>query len=222
MSSLTLAREHRADLATLTGLAEDDLARIWERFNPLNAAACRDALIEVLPELVAVYGSAAATLGAEFYDDMRADAKVSGRFSGIAADLPDQGATDVLARWAVTPLFGAEPDAVAALSNVTGGLQKIVADVGRASVVVSSQADSRSSGWQRVASGKACGFCQMLAGRGFRYSKSSTDFSSHNRCHCVAVSVWGDEMPVKPYTPTDRNITDADRARVREWIKNNQ
>lgn len=206
----------------LTGLAADDLSLIWAKFNMGDATGVRDGLIEVLPELVSVYGSAAATLGAEFYDDQRAAAKVGGRFSGIAADLPDMEGTAVLARWAVSPLFGAAPDSASALSYASGGLQKIVADVDRRSVVVSSIADRKSTGWQRVASGGACGFCKGLAGRGTVYSQSSADFSSHNSCLCVAVAAWGGQsVPVKPYTPSDRNVSAADRARTREWIKNN-
>jgi len=60
--------------------------------------------------LVAIYGSAAATLGADWYDEMRAAAAVKGRFRAIPAELPDQGRTDALARRGVSPLFSADFD----------------------------------------------------------------------------------------------------------------
>lgn len=44
----------------------------------------------------------------------------------------------------------------------------------------------------------------------------------HN-CKCVAVPAFGGRpVPVKPYQVTDRAISDADRARVRDWIAQNQ
>lgn len=44
----------------------------------------------------------------------------------------------------------------------------------------------------------------------------------HN-CKCVAVPAFGGRpVPVKPYEVSDRNITDADRARVNAWISANQ
>ena len=42
---------------------------------------------------------------------------------------------------------------------------------------------------------------------------------AHDHCHCSAVPAWsGEPRPVKPYTPSARKATDADRARVRDWI----
>src|SRR5450756_974959 len=72
-----------------------------------------------------------ATLGADWYDEMRDVAKVRGRFSAIAADLPDIARTNSLARWAVTPLFAAEPDFATTLVKASGGLQMIIANADR-------------------------------------------------------------------------------------------
>ena len=212
----TLTAAHRRDLAELTGLAQNDLSLIWAKFN--TATAARDGLIELLPRLVAIYGSAASTLGADWYDEMRAVAAVKGRFRAIPAELPDQGRTDALARWGVTPLFAAEPDYSMALGMVAGGLQRIISNADRETVTGSAIADPKASGWQREGSGE-CAFCAMLIGRGAVYTEASSDFASHDHCRCSAVPAFdGQSRPVQAYTPTNRNITDADRARVREWI----
>ena len=184
----TLTAAHRRDLAELTGLAQNDLSLIWRDFN--TATTARDGLIELLPQLVAIYGSAAATLGADWYDEMRAAAAVKGRFRAIPAELPDQGRTDALARWGVTPLFSAEPDFASALTLVSGGLQRIVSNTDRQSVTGSSVADPRARGWQRVGSGASCEFCSMLLDRGAVYSEATADFETHDHCNCGAEPVF--------------------------------
>jgi hypothetical protein len=184
----TLTAAHRRDLAELTGLAQKDLTLIWRDFN--TATAARDGLIELLPRLVSIYGSAAATLGADWYDEMRDAAAVRGRFRAIPAELPDRGRTDALARWGVGPLFSATPDYDSALTLVSGGLQRIVSNADRESVVRSSVADPKARGWQRVGSGASCGFCSMLLGRGAVYSEATADFESHDHCNCGAEPVF--------------------------------
>ena len=187
--STALTKAHRRDLAELTGLAEKDLSLIWAQFDSADMA--RDGLMRVLPELVDVYGSAAATLGADWFDEMRDEAKVTGRFRAIPAELPDVGRTDALARWGVGPLFQAEPDFTTALAKVVGGLHRIVSDVDRQTVAQSSIADPKARGWQREVSAKACEFCIMLAGRGAVFSESTADFESHDACSCSASPNFG-------------------------------
>jgi len=178
----TLTAAHRRDLAELTGLAQDDLTLIWAKFN--TATAARDGLIEVLPRLVSIYGSGAATLGADWYDEMRAAAKVKGRFRAIPAELPDQGRTDALARWGVTPLFQAEPDYSTALILVSGGLQRIISNADRETVRSSSIRDPKAQGWVRVGNG-ACGWCENLLDGEIHYVEGY-GFEAHDYCRCTA------------------------------------
>jgi hypothetical protein len=175
-------------LAELTGLAQNDLTLFWADYN--TAQNARDGLMEVLPQLVAVYGAAAATLGADWYDEMRGAAAVKGRFRAIPAELPDIGRTDALARWGVTPLFDAEPNYASALTLVDGGLQRIISNADRQSVTGSSVADPRASGWQRVGAGASCDFCSMLLDRGAVYSEATADFLTHDHCNCGAEPVF--------------------------------
>jgi len=175
-------------LAELTGLANKDLELIWRKFDTADAA--RDGLIELLPRLVVIYGSAAATLGADWYDEMREAAEVKGRFRAIPAELPDQGRTDALARWGIGPLFQAEPDFTSALALVSGGLQRIVADADRGSITRSAIADPRARGWQRVGSGRSCSWCQMMIDRGSVYTEASVSFEAHDNDNCGSEPVW--------------------------------
>lgn len=219
MSTPELVQAHRADLDLLTELALKDLDQIWAQFTSADAA--RDGLMDVLPELLDVYGSAAATLGADWYDEVREMMQVPGRFVAVPAEQPkDRSWIDVLARWAVGPLFQKEPDWPAAKSLVDGGLEKAVQDLDRHTITEAVVEDKEAVGWKRVGHG-SCAFCQMLIGRGLVYKEHSR-FASHNNCKCSVVPAFGGQPePVNPYTPSPRNITDADRARVREWLKKN-
>jgi hypothetical protein len=218
VATAELIRAHKADLELLTGLAVRDLDLIWAQFT--TAEMARDGLMDVLPELVDVYGSAAATLGADWYDETREAAAVPGRFGAILAPVPDSGWADILARWAVSPLFAKEPDWSAAKSLVDGGLEKAIADMDRETITTTAIKDPQAIGWKRVGAG-ACDFCLMLIGRGAVYREGSR-FASHNNCHCQCVPAFGGQPePVNPYTPTTRNISPAAKARVREWLKAN-
>jgi hypothetical protein len=218
VATAELIRAHRSDLELLTGLATRDLDLIWAEFT--TAELARDGLMDVLPELANVYGSAAATLGADWYDETRTVAAVPGRFGAILAPIPDRTWADILARWAVGPLFAKEPDWSAAKSLVDGGLEKAIADVDRETITTTAVKDPQAIGWKRVGSG-ACDFCKMIIGRNVLY-RSNHHFASHNNCHCQVVPAWGGQPePVNPYTPTTRNVSPAAKARVRGWLKAN-
>lgn len=178
---------YRSDLNELTRLAETDLKVLWRQAS--SATGARNLLARALPDLVSVYGSAAATLAADWYDEVRDHSKVPGKFRAIAAELPDRGRTDALAGWAVTPLFSKNPDFDAALTLASGGFQRIIANAGRDTVTVSSVRDPRARGWQREGAG-GCEFCQMLIGRGAVYTEASADFESHDHCQCAAAPVF--------------------------------
>lgn len=187
MSTLTLSKARRRDLAELTGLASRDLGVIWREFTTADEA--RDGLMDVLPRLSALYGSAAATLAANYYDDVRDAVGARGRFRAIPADLPDLGRTEALSRWAVTPLYAAAPDFATALTKASGGLQRIIANADRETVIGSTIQDPRAQWWVRVGSGSNCEWCaQFLDGE----SRSvAYDFPAHDHCNCTAEPDFG-------------------------------
>lgn len=194
-----------------------------------SAEVARDVLAVILPDLVGYYGSASASLAADWYDDLRDQAGVDSRFRAIAAELPDQGALDSLVGWGTQPLWprertwideeGAEQreilpaDPAAALGRVTGGFQRIVGDAHRDTVIGSLTRDPSAKGWSRQTTGLSCDFCVMLAGRGAVYSAKTALFSSHNNCDCIAVPKWGDPVGVKPYVPSQKFRTQEQRDR---------
>lgn len=216
MVALAEVQAHRLDVAEVSASAVADLRILLaEVVTPEQA---REALMDTLPQLLGIYGSASASLGADWYDEMRDLIGARGSFAAIAAELPDAGRAYALAGAATTaPKVGALTlETVRSLAE--GGVQRFVADMDRGSVMASSVADPVTVGWQRVGSGE-CGFCALLISRGAVYTESSVRFGSHDSCRCAAVPAFGGEpRMVEPYSPSSRRISDADRARVREWI----
>ncbi|GAA1891785.1 VG15 protein [Williamsia serinedens] len=208
--------ELRSLLVSLSDEAEADLAALWAQLDP---STVREGLFDVLPALVGDYGDAAATVSADWYDEHRADLNVPGRFAADVAPNPDLGA-DALAGWGTSL---AQNNFDTALALISGGLVKRVMTAGRDTIIDNVERDPQARGWQRKARPDGCAFCQMLAGRAIVYrSRTTADFASHDNCGCTCVPAFGGrEVPVKPYTPTARTITDAERARVRTWIAEN-
>lgn len=215
MPPLTLLRDGVSDLSTL---AAGDLRGLWRTVS--DGVSARNALEEILPLLVRTYASAAATVASDWYDEERDEAEAPGRFRAITAPVGDSG-TSELARWGVGPLFDEEPDWRRAQTLITGGVQRRIANAARDTISASSVDDPAAEGWQRAGSGE-CAFCAMLIGRGAVYSERSADFASHDHCNCQAVPAFrGRARPVRPYTPSSRVVTDADRARVRDYLAAN-
>lgn len=202
----------RAAIATLTLRADRDLAAMWSRVN--DAAMAGEALRDILPDLIETYGVAAAALAADWYDDQRDKAGVGGSFRALPAQIDDLG-TVALIGWASTTAL----DLTSMRALIAGGTQRRIANFSRLTVTASAIADPRADGWQRVGDGSSCAFCSMLIGRGSVYTEAGADFASHDKCGCSAAPAFsGQPRPVKPYTPSSRNITDADRARVRDYL----
>lgn len=185
--------ESREALIGLTRLAEADLRRLWIRIANQPPDAVRDALMDVLPLLADEYGTAASVMAADWYDDVRAAAEAAGLFQAQPVPPPTSARFEALARWGVDPLFAATPAADVALTRISGGMQRTIADMYRETVVQSSLLDPAALGWRRVGQGDNCGFCNMLIGRGDVYSQKGVAFKSHDHCNCIAAAVFQGE-----------------------------
>jgi hypothetical protein len=226
---------HQADLETVLAVASAEMTAVWTQLVGAPAQTVRDELMAALPVLLSTYGSAAATLGADWYDEMRQLATSPGRFTAIPIDLPDADHVNAVVGWATQPLFepqpapGTTPETLtgpaAVKARLDGGWQKLVADMDRDTVRGSLIRDPAAKGWARKTTGKSCPFCVMLAARGAVYSATTAAFASHDHCDCVAVPVFGgDPRPVKEYVPSPKLRSAAQRAannqRLREYLAN--
>lgn len=197
----------------LTNEAQADIAALWREV--VDAAEAGTALNDILPGLVDHYGTMAAVLAADWYDDLRDKVGVARSFSAIPADIPDPG-IPALVGWATQTAS----DDAGFRALIEGGVQRRIANFSRMTVMGSAVADPSARGWQRIGAGQCRnGFCDMLIARGAVYTEATADFAAHDHCKCSAIPAWsGRPIPVRPFTPSTRDISDADRARVRDWL----
>jgi hypothetical protein len=171
--------ERRQAIADLNELAAHDIRRLLgDLTNTKNVQA---ALHDILPVLIQTYGSAAASLAADWYDDFRAQAEAAKRFAAVPAEIKDVGA-HALVGWAAAE---ATDDAAFGVL-LLGGVQRRIANFDRLTITGSSVADPSARGWMRVGVGE-CDFCQDLLDRGAVYSEATADFEAHDNCRCSAV-----------------------------------
>lgn len=212
----------RRRVAELVKRAKGDLDALFRQVGAAQSAELREALMDVLPSLVETYGTAAASVAADWYDELRDEAGATGRFTAIPAELPDAG-TQSLVGWAAETAT----DDNAFRSLVAGGMQRRIANGARGTVTRSSVADPQAVGWKRIGGG-ACAFCRMLIERDELYSEATADFASHDDCNCSAYPLikGAEPIDVKDYLKSSRYIQDdakraTEHARVREWMAEN-
>lgn len=194
-----------------------DLAGFWATLDTLDATGTRDALLEVAPLLVAQYGEMAATVAADFYDQMREQAAVVGRFSAVLGDPVDVEDLRGQIRWSIDPLFSADPDPDAALGRLEQKVDEYSLQPGRDTIARSAGRDPAKARWARVPVGDTCAFCLMLASRGPAYRSAESAGKGrkyHGDCDCTPTPYWqGDQHP-EGYDPDAllQTYTDATKA----------
>lgn len=175
-------------------LARNDLTTFWAALNVQGSPILvKNALLEFFPELVAAYGDTAALLAADFYDELRDVPPSAKRFTALLSDPVDSDQAQAAARWALGPLFAAEPDPVQVLANLSGVAQRLVLQSGRDTIARSSFLDPVRTAFARVPTGtKTCRFCIMLASRGAIYASSASAGEAnkyHGDCDCVPTPI---------------------------------
>lgn len=92
----------------------------------------------------------------------------------------------------------AEPDAASSMARdgLRGAGTRMVLKGGRETITQTAVNDPIATGWERILTPGACGFCSMLAGRGGVYTEASVGFRAHDHCHCVARPVFEGQKSV--------------------------
>lgn len=229
MTTSGQADDHRRALKDLVDLALHDLVAFWDSLSGLSPAQRATETRRYLPVLVNAYSAAAGALAADFYDELRSSAQTAARYMASPADAPTAGETDSLLAWALQALFPKEADAdpAVALSRLTSGTQRLVANVDRLTVITNTRSDPDAVRYARHARANACAFCALIATRQADYlteesairvtgeidPRNPTGFpirgprgsqalgeKYHTDCYCIAVPVWpGQELEEAPY-----------------------
>lgn len=185
----------------LTALAETILSH---RLGPILT---REALIQGIQALVTQYGTAAAVMAAEWYDDLRAMKGIPDTFTAtpLTQDFSEQ--IDRTVRRAIAPLFTENYNIGAIANSIVVKASQYAIDGARNTVIENTRLDPRSAGWQRIPNGPTCDFCMMLVGRGGVYREKSVGFRAHAHCDCAVAPSWdlnAAEVPKIAYQASER------------------
>lgn len=206
----------------LTALAGAAVAEVLPLLRPSRPDASRAALLEAAPEVTAGYVLGSSALAADWYDELREEARPRTRHLTIVPEWQRAEKYGRALAWATEPLAAdvvSLDEARSRLSVVTeyevfGGFTE--------TTTANLRQDADARGWKRNARGDACKLCQMLASRGAVYRAATARFATHTNCRCVAVPTFGSddgpEASVMQYQASKRRRTDADRARLRSYL----
>lgn len=188
----------------LVRLARNDLAALFAGLDTSNPKAVRDALLEVTPALVREYGDIAATVTAEWYEELRDNSNPQQRYTVTTVEAAPAEQVEQTVRWAAKDLFGENPAQTLALLN--GAVQRLILYSSRETVARNIIRDPSKPRWARVPSGaKTCAFCEVMASRGFVYLTEETAGEGndyHDDCDCVAVVEFDAESAhIEGYDP---------------------
>lgn len=218
-------KRQTAALSVLYDLAKREIADALRLIDAGDSAAVADVIHTVVPVIADRYGLAAGVLAVDWYDETREAAEAAGLFQAVPAPLPDAGRYESMAAWA------AGKDDIETL--VSGGVQRIIADAHRDTVIRAAFADPQARGWARFTGGGdgSCPFCYMLISRGGVFTSDTARFGSHDHCNCGAGPIFkgrAGTQKVDEYKKGARRredadgnaigSTEADQERAKEWI----
>lgn len=178
-------------------------------------------LLDSVPGVVNYYSEGSSALAADFYEDSRASAGVTGSFAADAVILDRTVKIRRAVAWASDPL--AENDLEGAVLRFKGLVRSEVNRPYRDTIISNRRRDPAAAGWRRIARGESCGMCKMLADRGAVYRESTAWFAAHNDCNCTCEPVFrandtGEQVSVGQYVGSRRHPTPAQKARLKEVI----
>jgi hypothetical protein len=190
MSLQLLTRFEQANNG-IAELVESDLLAFITALNFEKPAAVRDALFDFVPALISEYGDVAATVAADWYDELRDAEGVGGSFRASLAPLvPDEQVKGRLgfATRPDGPLWAGQADTFTAFVGMMSN--EYALQPGRDTVMEAAHAEKVA--YARVPEPGACKFCLMLASRGFVYSKATAGGAKkfHGKCRCNTLPVW--------------------------------
>lgn len=198
----TLAQAHRLLQNEIGTLTVEQMLAIWPVIDPTNVSGTFPDYLDVAYTVIESSYQQSAQVAAAYYMAEREAALVEDSFSPVLAGaLPREqvytalGAT-ALARIRQGLIRSEEWRTITdrAASAASGSGMRLALLGGRQTILQNTRTDRRAVGWQRVTSGNACDFCEMLAGRGVVYSEESADFEAHDNCGCYAEPAFSQDQ----------------------------
>lgn len=210
-----LARQHRAGQLRLRARFLQEFSSAWSVLNPRSLDTTGPIWLAMVLPLIVRFRNESASGGVAFYNAIRQTrtgqlvSPPVPRIDWSPADSAAQVSMRVLGPVQIKSLTHRHPDLPAeklrtAHVSAAAGATRHVLDGARTATVAAAGEDELAVGFARYASGTACAFCKMLAGRGAVYkSERTAQFTSggqryHDGCVCLPVPVFSHTDPLPP------------------------
>lgn len=195
-----LTEAHRLAQARLAALVTQQMLAAWPLLDPTDIDATVPRWLSVSAPIVRAQHQNSAQLAAGYLRAFRAAelGTATGAPISVADRIPVEQVTTSLTvtgpvAMKVATGNGAAIPADTAFVRLAGAAQRLALDGGRSTITGHIRSDPKALGWARAASGRACSFCAMLAGRGPVYSTDTVSFRAHDHCHCQAEPVYRED-----------------------------
>jgi hypothetical protein len=195
--------EFRAANGELSRRVRETLEAFFHSLDLSRPEQARDALLEFMPTLTAQYGSVAATLAAEWYEEMRSESGAGGSFRASLAPSVPAARVEGKVRSLADALWTPTPESI--LGSLLLSADKYVKQPGRDTTALNARREG--ARWARVPTGaKTCSWCLILASRDAVYltkkSAAKGDGGSyHGLCDCQAVRMASPDDYPPGYLP---------------------
>lgn len=174
-------------LGGLHEMAGDTLNNFWRTLGltpgkELTLAeidTARAALLEFMPMLTEQYGAKAASIAADWYDELRLVARVPGVFTSEVGGVIEARYVQSRVRFGASHLHAGAYDQY--LAFLQGAVTGWVTEAFSNTIQRNSYRDPNSVGWARKPEPGACKFCLMLASRGAVYGSAGSAGSVQGR-----------------------------------------
>lgn len=179
----------------VVAMALGAVAPMWRSLLGESPDTIRNELLVAVPDAAGIFTPQISDITSVMYGDIREAQGLTTRHTAVATAAPLVSRTESLVRWAVGPMFGANPDPKLAFSHLAGGFVKVLMDQQRQTMIDNLVDDAFDGpmGYQRVPKPGCCAYCAMLASR-----SSQRGFSNEALYDTAesAVSVTGRGIPL--------------------------
>lgn len=198
-----LTDTHRSAQLALRARVLRDLQLLWPAMDWQDIDRTLPLWADAIEALVRTSRATSASLASSYLQAFRLAAGITGTAPVVtAAALPAEQLATVLrvtTAAAVKAATARGVNADRAMANAfvrsSGEITRLVLDGGRDTIRQTVAQDPECRGWERVGSGSACDFCQMLIGRGAVYKADTAKFASHGHCACTPQPVYRTDVP---------------------------
>lgn len=190
-------------LNKLSADVQEKLSEALAKVDMSDVASARDAIIDIMETFLGPYTDMAAVIAAEFYDGVRA-LETGAALGALAESGREPIATEKAVRGIIQTIVDGGASAVV-IGKLTDRADYEIKRAAGECVYRNGRRDPLKPKFARVPSGsETCGFCIMLASRGFVYHNAKAAGENghyHANCDCRIVPGFEGGTAVEGYDP---------------------